>query len=73
MTTYAPPICTGCTRFRNDDDERLTCDAFPDGIPDAILTSEADHRKAYKGDQGLRFDPKDLDAARYAKTILDAS
>ena len=35
MVTIAP-ICVECKRFRND----LTCEAYPDRIPDAILDSK---------------------------------
>lgn len=33
------------------------CPAFPDGIPDAILFGEHDHRKPYDGDNGIRYKP----------------
>ena len=33
----------------------LTCAAFPDGIPDSILTGLVDHRKRYKRDRGITF------------------
>lgn len=69
MTTQTSrPSCYGgedgrqCVRLHvGDADElmpdRLTCDAFPDGIPDAILKSGYDHRKRYRGDQGITYEP----------------
>jgi hypothetical protein len=31
------------------------CDAFPDGIPDAIQKGESMHREPYLGDHGLQY------------------
>ena len=33
----------------------LACDAYPDGIPDAIIDNEVDHRQPHDGDGGLTF------------------
>jgi len=33
------------------------CEAFPNGIPDAIARG-FDHTKPYKGDHGIRFEPR---------------
>jgi hypothetical protein len=33
-----------------------TCEAFPDGIPQAILTNDHDHREPYQGDGGVLFE-----------------
>lgn len=35
-----------------------TCAAFLDGIPEAILLGEHDHRESYPGDGGIRYEPK---------------
>ncbi len=53
MTIF--PQCLDCKNLI--DDEKFTCKAFPDGIPDEILFNEADHTKPYKGDNGIRFEP----------------
>lgn len=64
MTTVPAPMCLECARYRPaevDVDAKCvkpaSCDAFPDGIPDAILDSEVDHRKPYEGDGGQTFVP----------------
>ena len=38
----------------------LTCAAFLTIIPGEIQTNEHDHRKAYPGDQGIRFEAEAL-------------
>lgn len=37
--------------------DQWTCEAFPDGIPDKILTWEWIHTKPYPRDHGIRFEP----------------
>lgn len=63
MTTLAPNLCRGCIR-RNVRGDRLeaegrevkVCDAFPEGIPDAIYFGGADHREPWDGDHGIQFE-----------------
>jgi len=38
-------------------EEYLVCNAFPEEIPEEILTGEYDHTKPYKGDNGIQFEP----------------
>jgi len=50
------PLCVACERLRPAIGGRLTCVAFPDGIPDRLLKGLADHRRPYPGDHGIRFE-----------------
>jgi hypothetical protein len=68
VTTIAAPICYVCRH--KDPGEDLKCGAFPEGIPNEIALSKADHRLPFPGDRGIRFDPVDEDAAKYADAIL---
>lgn len=45
--------CPNCLRYRGD----LDCDAYPQRIPEAILTGQYDHSEGYAGDDGIRFSP----------------
>jgi len=54
---FAEPQCEQC-RHLNNDQPGYTCAAFPDGIPEAILHGDHDHRKPYPGDRGILFEPK---------------
>lgn len=60
MTSIASPfLCVYCLHLvRRGDYEPgiFRCDAFPNGIPDAILDNEVDHRKPYEGDQGIQYE-----------------
>jgi hypothetical protein len=49
------PMCVGCKRY---DPQSDGCEAYPDGIPEEILTNEWDHRVPKPGDNGLQFVPK---------------
>lgn len=56
-------LCENCRRYAGVLQSGIEgCDAYPAGIPAAILTAAADHRLPYAGDRGLRYDPiHDLD------------
>ena len=53
--TVIRPQCHGCRHRDRRDPTR--CSAFPTGIPLAIQLNEHDHRQAYPGDGGTRFEP----------------
>lgn len=50
--------CAFCAHFDSTRTEGNFCKAFPDGegIPKAIYLGEHDHRDAYTGDHGVRFE-----------------
>lgn len=61
MTTTIAPLCMSCVRFdREGDGWPPTCEAYPGGIPDGILESQADHRLPLPGDHDLQYvyDPR---------------
>lgn len=46
--------CNSCKNFYGF----RKCRAFPDGIPKELLTDKFTHKKAYKGDNGIRYEEK---------------
>lgn len=64
-------VLTPCHTCRHEgplratpDGPRLTCAAFPAGIPDPILEGDHDHHTPYPGDHGIQYAPKPLSAQR---------
>lgn len=45
--------CILCKHYKG----LFTCDAYPDRIPEEILTGEVDHDEPYEGDHGITRDP----------------
>jgi hypothetical protein len=58
--------CSFCQNFNWDELKvstdkilKITCKAFPDGIPNIILDAKFDHRKSHDNDNGIIFNPID--------------
>ena len=47
--------CLLCKHLNKDG---ISCNAFPDAIPQEILANVFDHRKPWPGDNGILFEPK---------------
>ena len=52
-----PPQCVFCKHLTT----RRTCKAFPKEIPKEIYLEEFDHTKPFEGDNGIRFEERELD------------
>jgi|TARA_Y100000034_G_scaffold48288_1_gene59567 hypothetical protein len=55
-----PPICEQCKHLDKIDkyEKGWYCEAYPDGwgIPEEIIMGEVDHKKPFKGDNGIQFE-----------------
>lgn len=59
MSVPIPPMCISCSRLDTKSPmewPRLRCDAYPGGVPLAIVERRADHTKPYAGDGGKQFE-----------------
>jgi len=43
------PICKDCEYLHSDNDQGLTCDAFPSGIPMKVVTGDDKHESPLPG------------------------
>ena len=71
MTQPAPPICSFCVHAQL---RQSRCDAFPSGIPKAVIENRADHRQPIEGDHGIQFrqDPAKPELPKFVTEILGA-
>ena len=55
--TITQPICLKCIHFNSIDNDKLSCKAFPEGIPDEIIEG-ASHTKPTKDQKNkIVFEP----------------
>ncbi len=57
MEKQSYSMCIDCQHFRGA--KGGMCDAFPRKIPGEIWSGDFKHDKAFPGDQGIRFRPKE--------------
>jgi len=57
---YEAPICLDCKHYYKGA-LGFSCKAYPEGIPKEIMTSEIDHKKPYKNDNGIQLEKKALE------------
>ena len=75
--TTTLPLCSIC-KDKHQDSLTFrslfpTCDAFPDGIPEAVRKNRIDHRKPFAGDNGIRFElAEDSEASRQLLDSFDS-
>jgi hypothetical protein len=60
-----PSQCNECVHWRVG---TTTCAAYPDGIPEGVMSNEVSHTEPLPGDGGLLFTAKDLPALKRRST-----
>ena len=63
-------LCIFCEHYNTE--HRVTCKAFPNGIPHEILFGKVKHVFPIVGDNGFVFAPKDETADRLTHKLVDA-
>jgi phosphocarrier protein HPr len=58
MDQSQPALCAVCRHRDPASRGHWACAAYPGGIPSALLDGLHDHRHAYPGDGGIRFEPE---------------
>ena len=53
---WSSAFCLFCVSFNHK--KYGTCEAFPDGIPHAIISGEVSHFENVEGDKGIKFEAK---------------
>jgi hypothetical protein len=59
MPSGPMPMCFDCKHRTSNSGEKLSCEAFPNGVPTEIAVGSWDHHKPYPGDNGIQFEPKE--------------
>jgi len=45
-----------CDDCKHIHDDKITCKAYPDGVPIMILSNQVAHNKPYRNDNGILFE-----------------
>lgn len=53
------PSCNKCKNYHRNLSGNVSCKAFPERIPDDILSNKHDHHTPYPGDNGILFEAVD--------------
>ena len=53
---WSSAFCLVCVSFNHK--KYGTCEAFPEGIPHAIISGEVSHFENVEGDKGIKFEEK---------------
>ena len=53
---FVMPICNTC---KHKELKAIKCKAYPDRIPNSILTNKIDNRKPYMNDNGIQYEPNE--------------
>ena len=52
------PTIVYCFRCKHQNPDKLTCKAFPEGIPWEIIHGKVKHEQPIPGDNGIQFEQK---------------
>jgi hypothetical protein len=66
LPIYPVSMCLVCKYYR----KAQRCEAFPSKIPQAILIGRYDHRRSYRGDHGVTFQPKEGVSQEELESVL---
>jgi hypothetical protein len=65
-----PAQCLRCIHLNENGPEGWICTAFPEGVPSDMYDNIYDHKESYKGDNGIRFEPKTINHIEKFEDIL---
>jgi hypothetical protein len=64
MKLIKPNQCENCTHYKMSDGYRVSCRAYPEGIPIELFIGAVSHDLPYPGDSGYRYQYPDIETVR---------